>query len=237
METGISYFGNRMQKHFAKDLLDIKKHNCTFILHTCSEADQAYYGGTLKELVKMTHDAGLKVQMNSWAVGGTFGGEEYSYFVMKNSSELQELAGGRRLPAACLNSKKYRLFLKGFIENCLSYGIDSFFWDEPHFYLPWNIGDKPGDYGCWCPKCKKLYRQMYKKSMPLKNDASVVAFREKCMLSFLKELAPVIKKGKKENGICVLPSLMGEGHAGTDDWEKIASLKDIDVFVTDPYWT
>ncbi len=237
METGISYFGNRMPKHIAKDLVDIKKHNCTYVLHTCSEIDQAYYPGTMKEIVKISHDSGLKVQMNSWAVGGVFGGEAYSLFVMQNSNEVQELSNGKKLPAACLNSKKFRIFLKQFIGNCVSYGIDTFFWDEPHFYLPWHFGDAPGDYGCFCPKCKKLYREQYGKAMPKKQDRTVDEFREKCVASLLNEINPVLKRGRVEGAICVLPKLIEGENSGTGDWDRVASLKGIDLFATDPYWT
>ena len=43
MELGISYFGNRILRHFRRDLEDIRARHFTYVVHTFSENDQVFY--------------------------------------------------------------------------------------------------------------------------------------------------------------------------------------------------
>jgi hypothetical protein len=52
----------------------------TGVLHTMSENDLAWYRGTMSELVRCSHDAGLEVQIGPWGVCGLFGGEADTMF-------------------------------------------------------------------------------------------------------------------------------------------------------------
>jgi len=60
METGVSYYGNRILRHVQADLEDIAEHGCTYVVHTFSEADLRYYRETIGAIVKATHAAGMR---------------------------------------------------------------------------------------------------------------------------------------------------------------------------------
>ena len=48
-----SYFGNRMLEHFRdRDLPEIEAAGCTFVLHTFSEHDLAFYRDTVRRLTR-----------------------------------------------------------------------------------------------------------------------------------------------------------------------------------------
>jgi hypothetical protein len=100
LKTGVSYYGNRMPWHAAKDLEDIKRHHCDFVLHTFSEEDMDFYFGTMQRIIDMSHKLCLEVYLDPWAVGKVFGGETYSEFILKNPSVLQHNSVDEALPIA-----------------------------------------------------------------------------------------------------------------------------------------
>jgi N-acetylmuramic acid 6-phosphate etherase len=105
----------------------------TAVLHTFSENDLRHYRGTMAEIVEVSHRAGLEVQASPWGLGGTFGGEAESRFVLDHPEACQVAADGTRLPAACLNQLSYRDFCRGWADAALETGVDYVFWDEPHW--------------------------------------------------------------------------------------------------------
>ena len=80
-EVSVSYFGNRMPRHFIeRDLPEMVQMGCTFVLHTFSEYDMDYYSGAVAEMVAASKHAGLDVYLDPWGVAGVFGGG-YGYTV------------------------------------------------------------------------------------------------------------------------------------------------------------
>ena len=61
-------------------MADLAARGYTGVLHTFSENDLAYYRDTMRELVDVSHAAGLSVQASPWGLGRTFGGEAESRF-------------------------------------------------------------------------------------------------------------------------------------------------------------
>ena len=53
------------------------------------------------------------------------------------------------------------------------------------------------------------------------------------MVEFLTEMINEVKHKGKKNVVCVFPSKSGEG---VMNWDKIAGIKGLDNFGTDPYW-
>src|SRR5688572_13529408 len=133
METGVSYYGSRILRHVQADLEDIAEHGCTYIVHTFSESDLSSYRGTMAEIVKATHAAGLRAWFDPWGVGGVFGGESPSLYVARFPSHQQVLSTGERVPAACPNRPEFRAMLRLWIDAAIEAGADVLFWDEPHF--------------------------------------------------------------------------------------------------------
>ena len=143
MSVGCAYFGVRIPRHVARDMEELAALGYTAVLHTFSENDLAYYRETMDEIVEVSHRAGLEVQASPWGLGGTFGGEAESRFVLDHPEASQVAPDGSRLPAACPNQPAYRAFCRGWADAVLEAGVDLVFWDEPHWLVP----------ACHCSVC------------------------------------------------------------------------------------
>jgi N-acetylmuramic acid 6-phosphate etherase len=229
--AGCSYFGVRIARHVRRDMADLAARGYSGVLHTYSENDLEYYRGTMREIVEASHAVGLTVQVSPWGLGRTFGGEAESRFVTFHPEECQVLDDGRRVAGACLNSPVYRAFCKEWADAVLEDGVDSVFWDEPAWMVPWHVGiDDPTRWSCICDRCAERFGG----PVPAELTPEVQAFREASVVDFLREmLAHVAERGGK-NTVCLLPST--EGTQGISDWNMVASLPGLDTFATDPYW-
>ena len=222
--VGCSYFGVRILRHVERDMQDLASRGFTGVLHTFSENDLAYYRGTMREIVDVSHALGLEVQMCPWGVGRTFGGEAESRWVTMHPEACQVLDDGRRVAAGCLNHPDYRAFCKEWAEAALECGTDYVFWDEPHWAVPAHVGiDDPHRWACRCDVCRELA-----------GGTPTPEFREASLVAFLRELTGYVATCGGKNTICVLP--LTEGAHGIGDWDAVASLPALEVFATDPYW-
>jgi N-acetylmuramic acid 6-phosphate etherase len=229
--VGCSYFGARIPRHVARDLEDLARRGFTGVLHTFSENDFAYYRETMGQIVDISHELGLEVQMNPWGVGRTFGGEAESRFVTMRPEACQVLDDGRRVAAGCLNNPVYRSYCKEWADAALEAGADLVFWDEPHWVVPAHVGiDDPTRWSCHCDVC----RERFGGPLPALLTSEALAFREASLVDFLREMVAHVRALGGRNTICVLPAV--EGAHGIRDWDAVAALPGVDVFGTDPYW-
>jgi N-acetylmuramic acid 6-phosphate etherase len=228
--AGCSYFGVRVVRHVRRDMADLAARGYTGVLHTFSENDLAYYRETFREIVEVSHDAGLIVQVSPWGLGRTFGGEAESRWVAFHPEECQVLDDGRRVAAACLNSPAYRAFCTEWADVALGAGVDAIFWDEPAWVVPQHVGvDDETRWSCRCRHCVERH------GGPLPDDlASAAAFREASVVDFLREVVTHVAAHGGANTICLLPAT--DGAHGISDWDAVASLPGLTTFATDPYW-
>jgi hypothetical protein len=237
VKTGVSYFGARDVRHVKMDMKDIAAHHCSFVVHTFSEADYYFYTKAMKVAVAASHDAGLEVSLDPWGVGGVFGGEAFSRFVMENPDQCQRQADGKNLPSACLNRDAFRSFMKKWIDAAVETGADYLFWDEPHFYIPravWRGAQRPDEWACTCTACRGLFSARFGHAMPSVMDEEVVGFRDESIVSFFTEMTGYAKGKGIRNALCVLPE--ENPLIGISSWEKLASVPALDIIGTDPYW-
>ena len=156
--VGCSYFGVRVVRHVRRDMADLAARGYTGVLHTFSENDLAYYRETFAEMVAVSHEAGLTVQVSPWGLGRTFGGEAESRWVAFHPEECQVMDDGRRVAAACLNSPAYRAFCKEWADVALDAGVDAVFWDEPAWVVPIHVGvDDASRWTCRCDHCRERF--------------------------------------------------------------------------------
>jgi N-acetylmuramic acid 6-phosphate etherase len=229
--AGVSYFGVRIPRHARRDLEDIAARGYTAVLHTFSENDLAYYRGTMAEIVAASHELGLEVQMCPWGVGRTFGGEAESRWVTFHPEACQVLDDGRRVATGCLNNPVYRAFCKEWADAAVEAGTDYVFWDEPHWTAPEHVGvDDPKRWACVCQICAELSRLDLSQGL----TPEVQQFRERSIVDFLGEVTAHVSSRGGKSTICLLP--LTEGPHGVSDWDSIASLPDLSVLATDPYW-
>lgn len=234
MKLGCSYFGNRILTHVKTDMESLVEMGCTYVVHTFNENDWMFYHDTIREIVSISHEVGLEVHIDPWGVGKVFGGESFSNFVMQNVDAMQMVSDGKPVGSACPNNPKFRTFMREWTDAAIYCGADVLFWDEPHFYLPGWMGGRPDTWGCRCDVCKELYQARFGEELPQDETEQVRAFKEESIIEFLSELVAYAHEKGKRNSLCVLP-LRDESHS-TADWAKLAGIKHLDIFGTDPYW-
>ena len=235
LKAGISYFGNRIPEHFTqRDLPDIVEHGCTYIVHTFSENDLQHYKASLKAMVSETHKAGLEVYLDPWGVGGIFGGEAYSNYLLQNTGTWQVRPDGSAVPMACLNAPGFREFIYEWIDAAVELNPDVIFWDEPHLYTGVGIELGTNDWACCCTICRKLFWEAWGIQMPLVPTTEVYEFRENTIVGFLSKMCSYVKTKGLRNAICLAP--FDDVSHGIVNWEKVACIENLDILGVTPFW-
>ena len=231
-QFGVSYFGNRFLNHAREDFKRIAT-SCDYIVHTVNETDLVYHKAVLAKLFLESRKAGLEVWVDPWGLGGVFGGEASSQFLLDHRKSWQVMSNGKHVPAACLNRPEWRSYMKEWILSIRDMGGQFIFWDEPHMAFDFN-SEWEGVYSCYCEECQSLFRRQHGEVPPNRLNDQVRAFRRETMRSFLQEgMAFAHSKGLR-NALCLYAF---KGHAEYDlVWKEAAALRDLDIFGCDPYW-
>jgi hypothetical protein len=230
--TGAAYFGNRFLSHAQEDLARMAE-CCDYVVHTFSESDLYYHKAALSSIFTATRRRGLEAWVDPWGLGGVFGGEALSKFLLDHPQDWQVLSNGQRVPAACLNSRAFGAFMKEWLLNTVDMGAQVAFWDEPHPYFHWNL-EWEGVYSCTCAVCSRLYRDQFGGPMPPRLDASAYEFRRKTITEFLGTLMALARQKGMRNALCLYAF---EGYKEYERlWKDLAALPDLDIFGCDPYW-
>lgn len=236
---GVSYFSSRMKEHFIKDLDEMVACGCNEILLTYNELDQEYYQEAMKEFVDLAHERSMFVYFGPWAVGSVFGGEAFSRYVGYYYEERQVLSNGDRPAMACLNNPHFRKFFTEWMKSAVYCGVDSIFFDEPHFFMPgWgNLyhRDQQDIWGCRCKHCQKLYTMVTGEPMPVEYTDEVKSFKRKSILDFITYGCQQAKKLNPEilTSVCLITN---SDFLQTDLPFTLAGIEDLDEIGTDPYW-
>lgn len=230
MKRGIAYFGVRNPDRAVEDLKEIRDAGFTHVLHTWSEEDEQYYPRTMAEIIDRSVELGLKVYVNPWGVGRVFGGEAYSELSARNHALCQVMLDGKTSIAACPNHPEFRAYMHRWIDSVCSTGLETVFWDEPHFYFEKGRLD---NWACRCPVCREKFHQKFGYGMPAELSKDVKTFREGSLVEFLAEMTERVHSHGKRNSVCMLPPRFP---AGLDDWDAVARLSSVDEIACDPYW-
>ncbi|TET77897.1 MAG: hypothetical protein E3J41_06015 [Candidatus Cloacimonadota bacterium] len=226
MKFGVSYFGNRILEYVETDMRLLKTIGFDFVVHTYSENDFEFYEKTMHEIVKITKDEGLEAWLDPWGLGGFFGGEAYSSWVLKYSNICQIDSIFERVPAACPNNDMFRKLISTWIKSAAESGADFIFWDEPHFYQHFS---KSGLWCCRCASCVKKFNELYNSKFPLKKSTRIKFFKMESIIDFLSFATDTAEKENIRNAICILPE------AEESFLTKVASLPNLEILATDPY--
>jgi hypothetical protein len=227
MRLATSYFGNRIPRHARRDFEELRALGFDRVIHTFCENDLAYYAGTLREIVALSHDCGLEVQLDPWGVARIFGGEAFSRWILEDEDLCQRGPSGRRLAGACLNHPRLRERLREWIGAAASTGARWVFWDEPHWVHP-GPGNPDGE-PCVCRHCLERGGDLR-----AAGPEAMERFRAASILRLLGELVRDATAAGLASSVCVLP----QGVSGQPalDWDAIARLPGVAEFGTDPYW-
>jgi hypothetical protein len=206
-----SYFGNRILRHARLDVQRLRNEGFDIVVHTFSENDFRFYRQSVRDIVGVTKETGIRVWIDPWGVGGVFGGEAFSDAALQHPDWLQVDANGGKLPACCPSNPRFQSFMHEWTDAALETGADAVFWDEPHFY-----SDNSTHSGCYCKYCRE------------------VAERGKPAIgSFLHQVCSRVESHGGQSVVCLLPSTLER--KDMLDWNEIAGLSVVSLGST-PFW-
>jgi hypothetical protein len=175
----------------------------------------------------------LEVWVDPWGVGGVFGGEALSKFLLDHPQDWEVLSDGRRVPTACLNKPAFRHFMQEWVHTARRLGAQVIFWDEPHFFFSWSL-EWEGIYACVCDACQALYRREEGGRLPPRLTAGARLFRQRTLRRFLEQMMGFAQTEGCRNALCLYAH---EGHPTYDAiWQDLSTLPAMDIFGCDPYW-
>jgi hypothetical protein len=186
MLVATSYFGNRILRHVGADVRRLRNEGFDIVVHTFSEGDLRFYRKTVRDIVEVTKETGMRVWIDPWGVGGVFGGEAFSDAALHHQDWLQVAAGGNKLPACCPSNPDFQGFMREWTDAALETGADAVFWDEPHFY-----SDENQRAACYCKYCQDLAEQ-----------------GEPAIGAFLRDMCARVQSLGSRNALCLLPSTL-----------------------------
>ncbi|OHC06638.1 MAG: hypothetical protein A3K50_06515, partial [Planctomycetes bacterium RIFOXYD12_FULL_42_12] len=132
----------------------------------------------------------------------------------------------------------FRNKMTSWIELAAETGAEGVFWDEPHLFFgeftPLFGGKKRDIWGCTCEVCNDIFKAKYGYEMPVDFTDEVKAFRQMTIVNFLEHLANEASKKGLKNSVCLFPT--ADPRYGIYEWEKVAMIKSMDIFGSDPYW-
>jgi hypothetical protein len=229
---GVAYLGNRTPRHAARDLDEISG-VCDYVVHTVSETDISFHKSALGKIFAHSRRKKLEVWADPWGLGGVFGGESFSHYLVQHRDSWQVLSDGRIVPSACLNRPEFSHLLKEWILTVRDMGAQVIFWDEPH--LHWNIDTElSGVFSCACPLCAELFKKQFKAPLPKRLTLETQEFRLQTLKDFLSGLMRFAHAKGLRNALCVYA--VSGLPAYENLWEAAAGLSDLDIFGCDPYW-
>jgi hypothetical protein len=235
MRFGTAYFGNIILRHFKKDMEEVKRQGCSFIVLTVSEVDLMFHQETCKLMTAEARKQGLLTLVDPWAVAGIFGGEALTQLPLFHDEERQVRSDGRKAPALCLNAPALTAYLKKWIDAVATFGADYILWDEPHFYLNWmdvygGWESKPDAWSCRCDFCQKKFKKETGKPLPKDHTEEVKEFKRRSTRDFLLTLTRYAASRGQKNAMTFLP--------GEKEWflKDMAQEKTIHVMGGETYF-
>lgn len=232
--TGVAYHGNRMPSHVREDMKEIAKADMDIVVHMFSHTDWDRHSKIMKDIFKITEDAGMEVWVDNWGLGGPPG--DKSHFLAYHPEAHMYYSNGEMAPIhACLNSPEFRKFVKDWIEVVADMGAKTIFWDEPNIPKKKLSNDSDKEiYACCCPRCKKLFEERYNRPMPEYTDADVEEFRTDTIVDYFKEITEYSASLGIYNTVCVM---LGTQHGiSLENIERICCLPTLQNIGSDPYW-
>jgi hypothetical protein len=227
---GISYFGNRYSHHAEYDMKEIAESGFRYVVHTFSEHDHLFCKENVKRIVDISKECGLRVLIDPWGICNVFGGEAFSRHLLVQHDIMQISKNGRKYPAACLNNPRFRKIMTDWIEAVSEMKPDGILWDEPH----WAVADNNDGPVCMCEFCCRRYATLHGDDLTRVPEDAVSSFRIESTHDFIEHLCTEAKKHSLSNSVCLLPEW--EKKEDYREWDAVASLKNLDVIGTDPYW-
>lgn len=222
MELGVSYIATHLPSHIAADMKHLQEIGCTEVLFALQENHLHTLTGALRFGAGLAKDSGLKPYVVVWGFANTFGGGRMSDLLLKDRGLWRVRADGTPLPLACLNNPKLADAFVEIAETCRGHGFEGMFVDEPQIQE------------CFCGHCQTQFEEAFGQDLAQSRDTKVYpVFQENTVKEYVSRVCRRIKAvdGRFKTMACVMPM------APHDElFEPVASIPELDVFGTDPYW-
>lgn len=226
--TGAAYHGCRMLNHVEADMRDMADNHMNLVVHMMSHNDWERHYQVMRNVVELSHEAGLEVWMDNWGLGGPPG--DKSHFLSYHPEAHMIYSNGEMDPVrVCMNAPSFRQFMHEWIDAVALTGAESIFWDEPHIPV-----EDDGTYACACPVCRKKFEEKYGRPMPEKMDEDAVNFRLDTITDYFNDVCGYAASKGLKNAVCVMLGEHNGIHLGTLD--RICSVPALDNIGSDPYW-
>jgi hypothetical protein len=222
MELGVSYIAAHLPQHIRADMGHLREVGCTEVLFALQENHFNTLTGAVRFGADIAKESGLRPYVVVWGYANTFGGGRMSDLLLEDRSLWRVQADGALLPRACLNHPR---LVDTFVEmaaTCRSYGFEGMFIDEPMAQ------------DCFCRHCQERFEASFGANLvEAQGTEAYGAFQEDTVVRYVAGVCQRIKA--LDVGLmtvaCVMPMPPHDRL-----FEPVASVADLDVFGTDPYW-
>jgi hypothetical protein len=236
-EALVAYWGCPFPDHTAQDLEDMARSGVTTLVLWVTEFDTRFLPyAKIAPTLKKARDLGLKVLVDLWGFGNLFcHNARISEFAQEHPETWQVGSDGKPTPTCCINHPHLQEWLDHQIQEFHHrFQVDGYLWDEVHY----DSRGWPQVWHCRCPTCQQHYQEQYGTPMPQTLTPQVAEFRKAAMVQFIRHLCQTVKAldPRLETHICLYPEDWTPSRFGTEDWEAIAQIPELDVLGTDPYW-
>jgi hypothetical protein len=219
VRTGVAYLGQHNPRHLRADLECIRALGCDDVLLAVQEVDFDYFPGKFHGLPPIAADLGLRPVALLWGALNLFGGGRSSQFLLAHPECHQVGPDGSWRAAGCYNHPDCVSHILALIDRLLDRGFQGYFIDEPPLL------------NCCCRACERLFEQWYGAALGCAGAEQVAAFRRRCVLRYVEEVARHVKtrQPRAETFCCIPP----EDRAL---WPALAAVGPLDNVGTDLYW-
>lgn len=220
MELGVSYIPSHLPNHIEADMKHLKEIGCTEVLFALQENHIKNLTGALRYGARIAKDNGLRPYVVVWGYANTFGGGRMSNILLDDMSMWRIQKDGTPIAVACLNNPKIVDKFIEIAELCRSYGYEGMFIDEP------TIQE------CFCKNCQKLFFDTFrKKILESEGTEEYRTFQRNTVKQYVEAVCKRIKKFNENQKTiaCIMPH-------DRELFETVASISQLDVLGTDPYW-
>ena len=220
MELGVSYVPAHLPAHIAADMGHLAEIGCSEVLVALQENHLDTLTGALEYGAVLAREQALKPLAVIWGFANTFGGGRRSNLLLRQPGLVCRDREGRAFPQACLNHPELPERFCEIAARCRDAGFEGLFVDEPTRQA------------CFCEHCQRAFGDQFGGDLGASlGSKDYDAFRAHTVWSYTARVCAAVKAldARLTTITCVMPS-------DRDTWRQVATLPELDVFGTDPYW-
>jgi hypothetical protein len=222
MELGVSYVAAHLPEHIKTDMEHLQEIGCSEVLFALQENHINTLTGALRFGAEIARDNGLVPYVVVWGYANTFGGGRMSDILLEDAGLWRVQADGTRVPQACLNNPRLIDRFLEISEICRGHGYEGMFIDEPQAQ------------DCFCKHCLAVFESAFGSNLTASQDTDAYrAFQTDTVVRHVQQVCLGLKAldANLKTIACVMPFAPHDRL-----FEPVASIPELDVFGTDPYW-